>query len=511
VLIWCCVSRRDAAIQIWTNNLIKNIEKDLLSMDLVAPFGVEKKLGDIEDLNLDPKVVSKLHCSKCLSRSNSSQNSPTLSRHNSPPRLKCIESKSSVENVTENYMYKNCIDVRVKNAKLLTASSSTRRVIHVELDTSGYDVAYNPGESIGVPCRNDRGLVSAILNHVQVKPETLCSIKNHDSADLFDHIPDSITARFALTCCCDITSKPSIKLLQVLFKSSSSHQDKERLEALIMCPDQLAQLAESHPNLLELLEMFPSAKPSIQDLIRNLSPLSARFYSIGSSPVNDPNSVHLAFSVVEKEVTKTSGGTKVFKGVCTSWLESLVLPVLLRSRGCGDFQDSVKIPIFLQAGSPFTDALESKKNLVMIGPGTGVVPFRGILRHLASQGDVSSGKHWLFVGHRRSSEDFIYKDEWDELLSGGVLDRVTAVFSRDPECPLKYVQDALYFHADEVKNLIADENTSFLVCGKSVLFDEVLSCFRKILVTKGSMTESDAEEYVEKMIEKKRFLAEVWG
>jgi sulfite reductase alpha subunit-like flavoprotein len=258
--------------------------------------------------------------------------------------------------------------------------------------------------------------------------------------------------------------------------------------------------------------MFPSANLSMQDVISCLPMLTPRFYSIGSSPIIDSKSIHIAFTVVEKETFSLEDTKrKTFRGLCTSWLESLLLPQLKDQNS--NSMDNISIPIFLNHCSEFSGEVIKDRNLVMIGPGTGCVPFRSIVRHRASLQTENKFNCVLYLGFQNREHDFLYAEEWNDLKSKGFINQMFVAFSRDCNSKWRYVQDAMMDNLADIRAMLSDETYCFLVCGKSSILQGILDILKRVLhLTKDSNTsEDEVENFIDSMIANRRLVFEVWG
>lgn len=241
-----------------------------------------------------------------------------------------------------------------------------------------------------------------------------------------ERIP-SCSLRTLLSRFLDITTPPSRKLLTLLASFCDDKVDVEKLN--ILANESSAYEDWRHwrlPHLLEVLDEFPSCKPPASLFVANLMPLQPRFYSISSSPRMYNNEIHLTVGVV-KYKTEDGEGVEHY-GVCSNYLEGL------------NANDTIYL--FVRNAILFRCPKDTSRPIILIGPGTGIAPFRGFWQHwfmLKTEDKIKIPKIWLFFGCRRRNLD-LYKEEKEEMLKAGVLDRNFLALSREPNLPkVKYI------------------------------------------------------------------------
>lgn len=332
----------------------------------------------------------------------------------------------------------------VTRAEYMTASWSDRRVIHLEVDVSESGSQYTPGDSLGVLPENSPELVDALLERLAADGSRVFSVAGVDdvSADvgmgaarLLGHVGWPCSLREALLKHCDLTAVARKGLLRVLAEYCSDA--KERAELLMLSSRggrdaYKVQIQEGRPSVLDILKRFPSCKPDLAHVLDSLPPLVARMYSVTCSPAAVPGKAQVAFSVVREE---TKDG-RVFNGVCTSWLERrLGLDPKSQREFLPDAASPVSLPVFLKSGGDFRLPGSLESPLLLIGPGTGVAPFRGFLQQrreqLKSNGGAEAGEAWLFFGCRKKDEDFLYKEDLQQFETDGTLTKLVSAFSRE--------------------------------------------------------------------------------
>jgi len=242
----------------------------------------------------------------------------------------------------------------------------------------------------------------------------------------------------------------------------------------------------------EFIDLFlehPSARPSAQEVIELMRKLMPRLYSISSAPSKYPQEIHLTVAVVRYE---TNGRPR--EGVCSSYLAD-------RAR-----MHEADLPVFV-ADSHFGLPADDNLPVIMVGPGTGVAPFRSFVMDRATRG--AKGPNWLFFGDQRKDHDFLYADEWAEYQKSGVLTRLDTAFSRDQAAKV-YVQDRMRENAAELWKWI-QQGAYFYVCGDAKrMAKDVDAALHAIVAEQGGMTPEAAVDWVKQFKKDGRYQRDVY-
>ncbi|KAJ8976258.1 hypothetical protein NQ317_000820, partial [Molorchus minor] len=311
--------------------------------------------------------------------------------------------------------------------------------------------------------------------------------------DAGDHLAVS-----ALTHYLDITQNPRTHVLKELAEYCTDPAEKDKLKLMSSTSPEGKALyqkwiIEDNRNIVHILEDMPSCQPALDHLCELLPRLQPRYYSISSSPKLYPNTVHVTAVVVEY-TTPTDG---------------LELPTA---------------PIFIRK-SQFRLPIKPQTPIIMIGPGTGLAPFRGFIqeRNHAKEEGKQVGETILYFGCRRRAEDFIYEEELVEYEKNGTL-KLHLAFSRDQPHKV-YVSHLMEKEADEFWRVIGENNGHLYICGcllGAIIYihtyrdakgmaSDVRNVILKIIQEKGPMTEQQAQAYLKKMETQKRYSADVWS
>jgi NADPH-ferrihemoprotein reductase len=238
------------------------------------------------------------------------------------------------------------------------------------------------------------------------------------------HLRRGCTLRQALTWCCDLTAPPAKFALAALAECTTNESESATLRFLSSRDGRDAYKADitaGRPNLLQLLKRYPSCMPPATKLLTLLPPLRPRLYSLTNSQLVSPDRLEFAFHVVEYE---THSGSH--RGVATSWLE----------RDCAA---SAWLPVHMRSPTGFRPPEDPSTPVIMVGPGTGVAPFRGFLQHLsAAKADGENiGESWLFFGNWRRDWDYLFEQEFAGFVESGVLSHLHVAWSRESDSKVR--------------------------------------------------------------------------
>ena len=360
------------------------------------------------------------------------------------------------------------------DAHPLNRSGSEKDVRHVVLDLSATDVTYEAGDSLGVFARKNPRLVQAVLDRLGATGEEMVG---------FDH--DALPLRQVLLSKVDI-ARPSDECMLFLASRAFDGEEALKLQALA-AGEGPVEFAEA--DLLDLLQAFPSVMPSLPGLIKSLDRLQPRLYSIASSSKAHPREVHLTVSAVRwdaKDRTRT--------GIGSCYLADFAKP--------GDV-----IPVFVQKSHGFAPPADDNAPLIMVGPGTGIAPFRAFLEEREARG--AKGRNWLFFGDQKRTTDFLYEDQVIDWQRRGVLTRLDLAFSRD-QAEKVYVQHRMRENAAELWSWL-DQGAHFCVCGDAKrMASDVEKALLDVAMGPGGKTAAEAKAWLDGLAKAGRYQRDVY-
>ncbi len=357
-----------------------------------------------------------------------------------------------------------------KSRRRLNQEGSAKDTWHVEFDLSQSGVTYTVGDSFGVFPKNNLGLVDQIIamlgasHQTEINGKTLRQVLRED-VDL-GLAPDSLFELFSY-----ISGGKSREKARALAKGEDPDGDAGQLD------------------VLAVLHKFPNVRPHPEAFVDALSPLQPRLYSISSSPNLNIGGLSLTVDAVRYQVNKRKR-----TGVASTWLADSVEP-------------GEALKVYVQKAHNFALPEDKTKPVIMVGPGTGVAPFRAFLQERKASG--ASGKNWLFFGHQKSATDFFYRDELEALRKDGVLTRLSLAWSRDAGEKF-YVQDRMREVGADLWRWL-EEGAHVYICGDAKrMAKDVEAAMVDIAATAGGKTTDEAVAYVSQLKKDKRFQLDVY-
>lgn len=366
--------------------------------------------------------------------------------------------------------------------RLLSKPGSLKETRHFVVSLAGSGLHYRAGHSLGVYPSNHPSDVDTILQSLDAvgdEPVMPPLLKLHHPISL----REALLTRLAL-------NSPSSKILQTLHAKATDPAEKARLAGLL-APESKELLAGylEQREYVDLLAEYPSAKITPQEFVDHLRKLVPRLYSIASSPLVSPTEVHLTVAVVRYETNQRQRF-----GVCTTFMADRTQV------------GETPVPVFV-SHSHFGPPEDPAVDAIMVGPGTGIAPFRAFMQERVARG--ATGRNWLFFGDQHRSRDFLYEEEWQHYLAKGQLTRMCTAWSRDHAAKV-YVQDRMREHASEVWSWISG-GSHFYVCGDAKrMAKDVDVALHDIVMQQGGMSPEQAAEYVKQMKKEKRYQRDVY-
>jgi sulfite reductase (NADPH) flavoprotein alpha-component len=374
------------------------------------------------------------------------------------------------------YSRANPFPARLLVNRRLSGPDSAKDTRHFEIDLTGWGLSYEAGDSLAVYAANDSELVDEIIYAIgatgdEQVPRPKGEPRTLREALLRDYGITQPTPKFLKA----ITARANSS---TLLKDLLHSERKEDLDRYLWGME-----------VIDFLNEHPSAKFTPPEFVGLLTKLQPRLYSVASSLKAYPDQVHFIVDVIRYE----SHG-RIRKGVASSFL--------------AERADDVPVPVFPSVAKHFHLPENPDTPIIMVGPGTGVAPFRAYLQERKAIG--AKGKNWLFFGSQHQHCDFAYGDEFETFKKEGILTRLDCAWSRDQPEKI-YVQHRLMENAPEIWKWLDAEGAHFFVCGDARrMAKDVDATLRKIVQEQGGKNFEQANGYVEKLKSDKRYKRDVY-
>jgi sulfite reductase (NADPH) flavoprotein alpha-component len=381
-----------------------------------------------------------------------------------------------VKKAESGYSRLNPFPARLLQSKTLNAPGSSKDTRLVAFDLKGSGLTYHPGDALGIWPENCPDTVTWILEALDAGGDEKVPGPNGSLMQL----REALLKHYSIT-------KPSPALVELMAASTSVPAENESLGKMIA--EDGAGIPEGY-EVFDLLKQHPSARPALEDFAAALLPLQPRLYSISSSPRAHPDEVHLTVGVVR--FLNCRG--RQCKGVASTYLAERIRP-------------GQKVRLFIQPSHGFHLPKSGDVPIIMVGPGTGIAPFRAFLEERKAAG--AKGSNWLFFGDQKSEHDFLYRDELENYHREGTLHRLTTAFSRDQEKKV-YVQHRMQESAADLWEWL-QKGAHFYVCGDAKrMAADVDQALKQIVADHGRMTPEQAKAYVAEMSKSGRYQRDVY-
>lgn len=352
----------------------------------------------------------------------------------------------------------------------ITGRHSDQDVRHIEISL-GEQLSYEPGDALGVWARNDPSDVDALLHSLALSAETPVNIGEHNYS-----LQEWLSAKREIT----RLSKPFLQ----------QHAERSNASALkdLLATGNAPAIADfiSRQHVTDVLKQYP-ADWNAADLVKALRPMTPRLYSIASSQKVVGNEAHLTVAIAHYSREK-----KQAYGVASGFLAQQ--------------PEGHTLPIFIERNERFRVPQDQSRNMLMIGPGTGVAPFRGFVQERIET--QASGKNWLLFGARHAESQFLYQLEWQEALKKGHLHRLDLAFSRD-QAERVYVQQRLHENGADVYAWL-ESGAHVYICGAIAMGKEVQQALVEIVRQYGAKSLDDAQDYISQLLQSGRLAKDVY-
>ena len=352
----------------------------------------------------------------------------------------------------------------------LNRPGSEKETWHIDIDLAGADLDYVVGDSLGIFPSNDPDLVAAVLAALEAPPDFPIAER---------------ALREVLTDGVSLAPAPDMLFQLISYLTGGERKLKAKRLAAGEDPDGDAATLD----VLAALHKFPGIRPDPEAFIEALDPLQPRVYSISSSPKTNPARISLTVDSVRYEIDK-----RTRLGVCSTFLGGRIAP-------------GNKVRVYIQKAQRFALPDDPATPVIMIGPGTGIAPFRAFLHE--RQAIKARGRNWLFFGHRRRAHDFFYEDELVAMRSAGLLTRLTLAWSRDADEKI-YVQHRMREVGRDLWSWLNDGGHVY-VCGDALrMAMDVEAAFFDIFAEHGGCAPAEAVKFLAELKAKGRYQTDVY-
>ena len=353
----------------------------------------------------------------------------------------------------------------------ITGRNSEKDVRHIEIDLGDSGLRYQPGDALGVWYQNDPQLVKELVELLWLKGDEPVTVEGKTLP-----LSEALQWHFELT----VNTATIVENYATLTRSES-------LLPLVGDKAQLQQYAAATP-IVDMVRFSP-AQLDAEALIGLLRPLTPRLYSIASSQAEVESEVHVTVGVVRYEI---EGRARA--GGASSFLADRV-------------EEDGEVRVFIEHNDNFRLPANPETPVIMIGPGTGIAPFRAFMQQRAADG--AQGKNWLFFGNPHFTEDFLYQVEWQSYVKEGLLTRIDLAWSRDQQQKI-YVQDKLREQGAELWRWIND-GAHIYVCGDANrMAKDVENTLLEVIAEYGAMDAEAADEFLSELRVERRYQRDVY-
>ncbi|AMA53854.1 assimilatory sulfite reductase (NADPH) flavoprotein subunit [Bacillus inaquosorum] len=385
-------------------------------------------------------------------------------------------SAASPQTGESSYSRTNPFRAEVLENLNLNGRGSNKETRHVELSLEGSGLTYEPGDSLGVYPENDPELVELLLKEMNWDPEEIVTLNKQGDVR---PLKEALISYYEIT----VLTKP---LLEQAAQLTGSNELRE-----LLAPGNEGNVKAyiEGRDLLDLIRDYGPFSVSAQEFVSILRKMPARLYSIASSLSANPDEVHLTIGAVRYDA---HGRER--KGVCS---------ILCAER----LQPGDTLPVYVQHNQNFKLPKDPETPIIMVGPGTGVAPFRSFMQEREETG--AEGKAWMFFGDQHFVTDFLYQTEWQNWLKDGVLTKMDVAFSRDTEEKV-YVQHRMLEQSAELFEWL-QEGAAVYICGdEKHMAHDVHNTLLEIIEKEGNMSREEAEAYLADMQQQKRYQRDVY-
>jgi sulfite reductase (NADPH) flavoprotein alpha-component len=372
---------------------------------------------------------------------------------------------------TNQYTKKAPYTAKLLESQKITGRDSVKDIRHIEISLEDSGIQYRPGDALGVWFKNDVRLVEELITVLGLN----CDVAVNWSGDEYS-FNDILIDRLELT-----QSYPTFA------SKYAAYANNVEFNALMDDKSVLREYLAQH-QIIDIVRQFP-AKVTAQQFVDMLRSMTPRLYSIASSQAEVEDEVHLTVALVEYEA---HGHTH--QGGASSFLSTRL-------------DEGGEVNVFVETNDNFRLPDDGNTPVIMIGPGTGIAPFRAFMQQ--REAEEASGENWLFFGNPNYTQDFLYQAEWQRFFKDGVVNKVSLAFSRDQEQKV-YVQHRMLEQGAELYQWL-EQGAHLYVCGDANhMAKDVQDALVQIVIEHGAKSEEQAEQYVSDLRRAKRYQKDVY-
>jgi sulfite reductase (NADPH) flavoprotein alpha-component len=372
---------------------------------------------------------------------------------------------------TNQYTKKAPYTAKLIESQKITGRDSVKDIRHIEISLEDSGIQYRPGDALGVWFKNDVRLVEELITVLGLN----CDVAVNWSGDEYS-FNDILIDRLELT-----QSYPTFA------SKYAAYANNVEFNALMDDKSVLREYLAQH-QIIDIIRQFP-AKVTAQQFVDMLRSMTPRLYSIASSQAEVEDEVHLTVALVEYEA---HGHTH--QGGASSFLSTRL-------------DEGGEVNVFVETNDNFRLPDDGNTPVIMIGPGTGIAPFRAFMQQ--REAEEASGENWLFFGNPNYTQDFLYQAEWQRFFKDGVVNKVSLAFSRDQEQKV-YVQHRMLEQGAELYQWL-EQGAHLYVCGDANhMAKDVQDALVQIVIEHGAKSEEQAEQYVSDLRRAKRYQKDVY-
>lgn len=383
--------------------------------------------------------------------------------------------------IEQPYDKNNPYLARITENIQLCKHGSSKDTRHFVVDLGDSGLTYTCGDSLGVFPRNRPEEVKEVIEALGATGDEPVTLPKEDEPM---RLADALDGRLSI-------ASPTPKALKAFQDKATDSAELAKLESLL-APENKDSTRDDYlynRHFIDLLQEFPSAKFAPQEFVDLLRKLVPRLYSIASSPVKHPNEIHLTIATVRYKANERDR-----VGVCSTYLADRA-----------DLNEWI-LPVFV-ASSHFGLPEDTSVDLIMVGPGTGIAPFRAFVQERVATN--APGRNWVFFGDQHEKTDFLYDEEWKAYSEAGQVHKLSLAWSRD-QAEKVYVQNKMQESAAEIWDWL-EGGAYFYVCGDAKrMAKDVDATLHQIAHEQGGMSEDDAAAWVKQLKKDKRYQRDVY-